>query len=130
MNHYTMKDMMRILDITKNTIINWEREGKIPARRDDVFGHRYWKEGDLKAMKKLCEEIRGRDFEHHKGLSIYIYSPKDGKWKYQCVIHKLRPNDVYVDNYFSKDIYSSKSEALRQAQLSIEEKLKKITGRG
>ena len=130
MKVYTMKDVIRLLDITKNTIINWEKSGKISIRRDEVFGHRYWLEADLVAMKNLCDHIKGRVFEHHKGHGIYIYSPKNGKWKYQCVIHILQESDVYVDNYFSKEVYSSKAEALKQAQQSIDEKLNKITGRG
>ena len=127
MGYHTLKDIIKILGICKNTIINWEKTGKIPVRRDKVFGHRYWTDEDLAVMKKLCDEIKGRAFEHYKGQNIYLYSPKVGKWKFQVIIHIHLPSEVRARTFCSNKMYSSKQEALKKAQQVIDEELKRIT---
>lgn len=51
--YYTMKDVCRIIGVTKNTIINWERWGLIKPKRDDLMNYRYWTKDDIPKLKKV-----------------------------------------------------------------------------
>lgn len=55
---YSMKDIMKELGVTKNTIINWEAGKKIPRpRRDPMSNFRYWTAEDLKKLKKITGRV-------------------------------------------------------------------------
>lgn len=51
---YTTAELSNILGVTKNTLFNWERAGKIPkARRDPMNNYRVYTEKDVKKLKKI-----------------------------------------------------------------------------
>jgi predicted site-specific integrase-resolvase len=51
--HYTMKDIVKIVGVCKNTIINWEKAGYIKVRRDPLFNYRVWNHEEVEQLKKL-----------------------------------------------------------------------------
>lgn len=46
----TTKEVAKILKVTKQTIYNWMRKGKIPEPSRDYRGYRVFSEDDLKRM--------------------------------------------------------------------------------
>lgn len=52
-NLYTMKDVVKMTGVCKNTIINWEKSGRIKVRRDPLFSYRVWSLEEVEALKKL-----------------------------------------------------------------------------
>lgn len=55
---YLIQDVARVLGVTKRSIYNWEKAGKIPkARRDPMSRYRIYTEEDLQKLK----EITGRE---------------------------------------------------------------------
>lgn len=51
---YQIKDVERILNVTRRTYYRWEEDGKIPkAKRDPMSNQRYWTEEDIKKLKKI-----------------------------------------------------------------------------
>lgn len=45
-----VKDVEKIIDRDRNTILRWEREGKIPPVQKDSRGWRYYTEADLQVI--------------------------------------------------------------------------------
>ena len=53
-NYYLIRDLARILKVTKRTIYNWENAGKIPkVKRDKMSNYRMYTEEDIKRLKKI-----------------------------------------------------------------------------
>ena len=52
-NSYTMKDVIKRVGVCKNTIINWEKSGRIKVRRDQLFNYRVFSLGEIQKLKKL-----------------------------------------------------------------------------
>lgn len=51
---YIIQDVARILGVTKRSIYNWEKAGKIPkAKRDPMSRYRIYTEDDLKKLRKI-----------------------------------------------------------------------------
>ena len=51
---YAIKEIEKILSITRRTYYRWEAVGKIPkAKRDPMSRKRYWTEEDIKKLKKI-----------------------------------------------------------------------------
>jgi len=51
---YTVKDVADILGVTRRTLFNWEKEGKIPpARREPISNYRIFTEQDIEQLKTL-----------------------------------------------------------------------------
>jgi DNA-binding transcriptional MerR regulator len=46
-----VKDVEKLIDRDRNTILRWEREGKIPPAQKDSRGWRFYTEQDLENMK-------------------------------------------------------------------------------
>ena len=52
--YYTVSEVCAALGIFKNTLYNWEKNGKIPRARRDLMSHwRLYSEKDLKIIKKI-----------------------------------------------------------------------------
>jgi len=51
--YYTMKDVIEIVGVCKNTIINWERLGRIKIKRDPPFNYRVFSLEEIQKLKKL-----------------------------------------------------------------------------
>lgn len=51
--YYTVTDVLNVLRISKNTLYNWERSGKIPkARRHPINKYRVYTEEDVVRLRK------------------------------------------------------------------------------
>jgi len=51
---YQIKDIERILNITRRTYYRWEDAKKIPeAKRDPMSNQRYWTDKDIDKLKKI-----------------------------------------------------------------------------
>lgn len=51
---YSAAEVSDILGITKNTLFNWEKAGKIPRpRRDPMNNYRIFSEKDLKKLRSI-----------------------------------------------------------------------------
>ncbi|MDP2938473.1 MAG: MerR family transcriptional regulator [Candidatus Omnitrophota bacterium] len=59
-DYYTMKDVVKMAEICKNTIINWEKSGCIKVRRDPLFNYRVWNLEEIQELKKLKKQGRGK----------------------------------------------------------------------
>jgi len=53
---YTMKDVIRMVGVCKNTIINWEKSGRIKVKRDPLFNYRVWSLEEVQQLKNLKGE--------------------------------------------------------------------------
>lgn len=52
--YYFINDLARILKVTKRSIYNWEKSGKIPkVKRDKMSNYRVYTEEDIKKIKKI-----------------------------------------------------------------------------
>lgn len=50
MKYLRVKDVEKIIDRDRNTILRWEREGKIPHPQKDSRGWRFYTDQDLKVI--------------------------------------------------------------------------------
>jgi hypothetical protein len=51
---YSLKHIMKMLGVSRRTLFNWEKAGKIPkAKRDPMNNYRYYTETDLQKLKKI-----------------------------------------------------------------------------
>jgi DNA-binding transcriptional MerR regulator len=58
MTYIRVKDVEKIIDRDRNTILRWEREGKIPHPQKDSRGWRYYSEKDIHVIKKFMNAVR------------------------------------------------------------------------
>ena len=50
---FYINDILKLLGVSKNTYLNWEKLGKIPkAKRDPMNNYRYWSKADVKQLMK------------------------------------------------------------------------------
>jgi excisionase family DNA binding protein len=56
--HVTVGQAARVLGVSKNTLRNWDRAGKLKAHRHPINGYRLYRKKDLEALLK---EIRGEN---------------------------------------------------------------------
>lgn len=57
MGYIRVKDVEKIIDRDRNTILRWEREGRIPHPRKDSRGWRFYNEEDIKTIKKFMARM-------------------------------------------------------------------------
>ena len=53
MTYIRVKDLEKIVDRDRNTILRWEREGKIPPAQKDSRGWRFYTQEDIEKMRSL-----------------------------------------------------------------------------
>ena len=51
MAYIRVKNVEKIIDRDRNTILRWEREGRIPHVKKDSRGWRYYTEKDIERIK-------------------------------------------------------------------------------
>jgi len=51
-----VRDIERIIDRDRNTILRWEREGKIPHPQKDSRGWRYYTEQDIQVLLNFMKK--------------------------------------------------------------------------
>jgi len=50
MTYIRVKDVEKIIDRDRNTILRWEREGKIPSPQKDSRGWRFYTQDDIEKI--------------------------------------------------------------------------------
>jgi len=51
---YLIDDVAAILGVSKSTVRNWEKAGKIPkAKRDKLSNYRFYTASDIKKLQKI-----------------------------------------------------------------------------
>jgi DNA-binding transcriptional MerR regulator len=58
MQYIRVKDVEKIIDRDRNTILRWEREGLIPHPQKDSRGWRFYTEKDIQIIKKFMDQAR------------------------------------------------------------------------
>jgi DNA-binding transcriptional MerR regulator len=53
MTYVRVKDVEKIIDRDRNTILRWEREGRIPHPPKDSRGWRFYMEEDIEKIKEF-----------------------------------------------------------------------------
>ena len=56
MNYIRVKDLEKIIDRDKNTILRWEKEGKIPLAQKDSRGWRFYTQADIERVKEFISK--------------------------------------------------------------------------
>jgi DNA-binding transcriptional MerR regulator len=55
---YTTQEVADILGVTKKTLLNWIRSGKVPEpRRDEKNNYRMWTAEDIAAIQRIQKEL-------------------------------------------------------------------------
>ncbi|MDD5155119.1 MAG: MerR family DNA-binding transcriptional regulator [Candidatus Omnitrophica bacterium] len=55
---FLSQGIAKILGVTRRTLYNWEKAGKIPrAKRDKMSNYRVYAEEDVKKLKKLTGRL-------------------------------------------------------------------------
>jgi len=57
MTYIRVKDVEKIIDRDRNTILRWEREGRISHPQKDSRGWRFYVEKDIVAIKKFMAKM-------------------------------------------------------------------------
>ena len=53
---YSASEIAKILGVSKKTLFNWEKSGKIPkAKRDPMNNYRYYTKEDLTKLKRITK---------------------------------------------------------------------------
>jgi len=67
MTYIRVKDVEKIIDRDRNTILRWERAGLVPHPQKDSRGWRFYTEKDIEVIKKFISKMtRQRDLTHKK----------------------------------------------------------------
>jgi len=56
MRYVRVKDVEKIVDRDRNTILRWEREGRIPHPQKDSRGWRFYTEEDINRIQEFMQE--------------------------------------------------------------------------
>ncbi len=51
MAYLRVKDLEKIIDRDRNTILRWEREGRVPPAKKDSRGWRFYTQEDIEKLK-------------------------------------------------------------------------------
>jgi DNA-binding transcriptional MerR regulator len=53
---YFIKDLEKILQVSRKTYFYWEQTGKVPkAKRTPMGNYRYWAKEEIDTLKKMIE---------------------------------------------------------------------------
>jgi DNA-binding transcriptional MerR regulator len=55
MTYIRVKDIEKIIDRDRNTILRWEREGRIPHPQKDSRGWRFYTQEDIKRIMNFMK---------------------------------------------------------------------------
>jgi len=58
MQYTRVKDIEKMIDRDRNTILRWEREGLIPHPQKDSRGWRFYSEKDISIIKNFMQSSR------------------------------------------------------------------------
>lgn len=54
---YTVKEVLELVGISRNTLYNWEKAGKIPVAHRNVSGHRVYTEEELQRIREYARTL-------------------------------------------------------------------------
>lgn len=57
MNFVRVKDVEKIIDRDRNTILRWEREGRVPHPQKDSRGWRFYTQKDVEVIKVFMAKM-------------------------------------------------------------------------
>lgn len=60
MTYVRVKDVEKIIDRDRNTILRWEREGKIPSPQKDSRGWRFYTPQDIEVIQDYLLNLNSR----------------------------------------------------------------------
>lgn len=61
-----VKDVEKMIDRDRNTILRWEREGRIPHPQKDSRGWRFYHEKDIAVIRKFMSKMKKeREVSYH-----------------------------------------------------------------
>jgi len=66
MQYTRVKDIEKMIDRDRNTILRWEREGLIPHPQKDSRGWRFYSEKDIQIIKVFMQKMKRKREELHK----------------------------------------------------------------
>ena len=66
MTYIRVKDVEKIIDRDRNTILRWEREGLIPHPQKDSRGWRFYNEKDIQTIKNFMQKMKRKREEYYK----------------------------------------------------------------
>ena len=56
MAYIRVKDVEKLIDRDRNTILRWEREGLVPHPQKDSRGWRFYTEADVEKLKEFLRQ--------------------------------------------------------------------------
>lgn len=128
--YYTMNEVTTLLGISKNTLINWEKEGKIPqARRQEISKYRIWTEEEFEDIKKIRNIVMGNSPQPYRGMKIYTFARKESRWNYRFIFFECGKIQNRIKAFCSTTDYASREKALEEAKKSIDGKLYRLQRR-
>lgn len=60
MTYIRVKDVEKMIDRDRNTILRWEREGKIPPPQKDSRGWRFYTPRDIEVIQSYLLNLNSR----------------------------------------------------------------------
>jgi DNA-binding transcriptional MerR regulator len=60
MTYIRVKDVEKMIDRDRNTILRWEREGKIPSPQKDSRGWRFYTPSDIEIIQSYLLRLNAR----------------------------------------------------------------------
>jgi len=57
MTYIRVKDVKKIIDRDRNTILRWEREGQIPHPQKDSRGWRFYTQEDIEKIRQFMAKM-------------------------------------------------------------------------
>lgn len=68
MNYIRVKDVEKIIDRDRNTILRWEREGLVPHPQKDSRGWRFYTAADIEIIKKFMKKLKKKREEFYVSI--------------------------------------------------------------
>lgn len=68
MSFIRVKDVEKIIDRDRNTILRWEREGLVPHPQKDSRGWRFYTEKDIETIQKFMHKLSKKREDFYAGL--------------------------------------------------------------
>lgn len=68
MSYIRVKDVEKIIDRDRNTILRWEREGLIPHPQKDSRGWRFYTTADIAIIKKFMQKLKKKREEFYVSI--------------------------------------------------------------
>lgn len=54
---FTVKDVLKKAEISRNTLYNWERKRKVPRPKRNIYGHRVYSAEDVERIVRFTRKV-------------------------------------------------------------------------